>query len=55
MNFPPWKPVSEYANAFIGAEGIPDAPEGGYVYVNWEIPDDPQLTITVSTAVRYPL
>jgi PKD repeat protein len=36
-------PYLEYANAFIGAEGIPDAPEGGYVYVNWEIPDDPQV------------
>jgi PKD repeat protein len=36
-------PYLDFIDAFAGALGIPDAPEGGYVYVNWETPDDPQV------------
>ena len=36
-------PTLGFINQLIGGMGDSDAPEGGYVYIDWDIPDDPQV------------
>lgn len=33
----------DYIDLFLNAVSTDDAPEGGYVYIDWEAPDDPQV------------